>query len=51
MQVEAEHAAYIAFAEGAPWWQEPVTILLKGALQFIRERVLPRFEPFFDEPT
>ncbi len=49
VQMKPHDAQSVTLAEPGPWRQEPVTVLLESALEFIRQRVLPRFEPFFDQ--
>jgi len=47
LTVKIEHGLYVAFKD-VPWSDSAVEDLLLVIIEFIKDRVVPRFEPFFD---
>jgi hypothetical protein len=47
LELEGQLTAFVALDEGTIWRGEPVEQVLLRTLGFIRDRVLPRFRPFF----
>ena len=49
VKVQTEGTGVIAFQEGGPWDERPVSDVLVSCLQYIEERVIARFKPFFSQ--
>jgi hypothetical protein len=41
----------ITLDHGGAWGKEPIIVLIDGALRYVQQNVLPRFEPFFTAAT
>ena len=50
VDLRIERGLYVAFKD-VPWAESPVETVLSNVVEFLRSDVVPKFYPFFDQPS